>query len=67
MIQGGDPRFGRTLAETVREIRFGSAKQFDPEVVRALMEVLERAVFGAPVRPEHDEPAGTPEEIRAGT
>jgi putative nucleotidyltransferase with HDIG domain len=62
MIQGGDPRFGRTLAETVREIRFGSAKQFDPDVVRALMDVLEGAVFGEPVGPDHGEPAETPQK-----
>jgi HD-GYP domain-containing protein (c-di-GMP phosphodiesterase class II) len=67
MIQGGDPRFSRSLAETVREIRFGSGKQFDPEVVQALMDVLEGAVFGELSGPEHGKPTKTPEEVAVGT
>jgi putative nucleotidyltransferase with HDIG domain len=67
MIHGGDPRFSRTLAETVREIRFGSGKQFDPDVVRALMAVLEGAVFGESPIPERPTPADVPEEAAVGT
>jgi putative nucleotidyltransferase with HDIG domain len=67
MIQGGDPRFSRTLAETVREIRFGSGKQFDPEVVRALLQVLEWAVFGDAAESEEAPPGNLPEEVAVGT
>jgi response regulator RpfG family c-di-GMP phosphodiesterase len=67
MIHGGDPRFSRTLAETVREIRFGSGKQFDPDVVQALMDVLEGAVFGESPIPEPPTPADVPEEAAVGT
>jgi putative nucleotidyltransferase with HDIG domain len=48
MLQAGDPRFARTLPEAVREMRFGTGKQFDPEVVEALLSVLEKAVFNEP-------------------
>ena len=37
----------------------------DPEVVRALMDILEGAVFGETVEPKHGESARTPEEIGA--
>jgi putative nucleotidyltransferase with HDIG domain len=66
MIQGSDPRFSRPLAETVREIRFGSGKQFDPEVVEALVAVIEATVFGDPVKEEAPHAADIPEEIGVG-
>jgi putative nucleotidyltransferase with HDIG domain len=66
MIQAGDPRFGRTLPETVREMRFGSGRQFDPGAVRALLEVLESAVFSGPSEDEPREPVGVAEAVDAG-
>lgn len=66
MIQTGDPRFGRTLPEAVREMRFGSEKQFDPEVVKALMQVLESAVFTEPSVPEHLEAATAKADVGVG-
>jgi putative nucleotidyltransferase with HDIG domain len=66
MIHAGDARFRRTLPEAVREIRFGSAKQFDPEVVTALVEVLERAVFAEPTPQSSPEVEGVAEHAGAG-
>jgi len=66
MIEGGDPRFSRTLAETVREIRFRSGRQFDPVVVQALLDVLEGAVFGESPEPERAGLKPEPEEIALG-
>jgi HD-GYP domain-containing protein (c-di-GMP phosphodiesterase class II) len=66
MIQGSDPRFSRTLPDTVRELRFSAGKQFDPQVVDALMAALEGAVFS---EPEAFDPAGAaekPEGVCAG-
>jgi HD-GYP domain-containing protein (c-di-GMP phosphodiesterase class II) len=65
MIHGADPRFSRTLAESVREVRFGSGKQFDPEVVQALLDVLEDTVFGETVKPGRDKRPGVDDEVCA--
>jgi putative nucleotidyltransferase with HDIG domain len=65
MVQTGDPRFARTLPEAVREVRFRSGKQFDPEMVKALLQVLERAVFPEPTPPEGDKPSEMTEPVGA--
>lgn len=46
-----------------REIRFRSGRQFDPDVVQALLDVVEGAVFGESPRPERVSLADEPEEI----
>jgi putative nucleotidyltransferase with HDIG domain len=66
MIHARDPRFGRTLPEAVRELRFGAGKQFDPEVVAALLKVLEQAVFGDPDDLQQPEPGRVTEGVGVG-